>query len=311
MNHISFLKKKNIVEDLLKLLGIIKQERMIVEIDHTPDFNLSAYHKDSTTDYIFMNKWRIPDNYETLFEFQIISSKIFHQDHIIELSKVSKIPCYDDHCKFLNRLFHQQPSLFEEHGFNANLDEFKLHHLRKKKIDNDYRVVEYEGSFLGDSHCIDPFDWKLYATVEVEGMPFLAGIDFYKSLISESCSLWKEHKNKLSYFLLHAAFESFVNVELNAEEQRGRFADKLNELFTRRFGVLSKHEIYSALTKELHQFSKTRNLIAHGKSRIDITEAQLKKAFIFVLTMIAAYQYKCHSFADIENILLKPKFTLE
>lgn len=305
MTYHRFSNKRTIIDQLLKLLAIIEQEHLIIEINHAPDFSLSAYQKDSTTNYVFKNYWRISDQYEALFDFRVLSTKIFHYDDLIELSSASQIPFHDNHTLFLNQVYQKRPSLLEEHGFEPELDEFKLHHIRPKEIDNDRRIVEYEGSFWGDSHMIDPSDWKLYAIVEVEGMPLQADFEFYKSLIAESLSLWKEQKNKLSYFLLHAAFESFVNSELKTEGQEGRFSDKVNQLFTTTFGPLTKHEIYSSTINELKQFSKTRNAIAHGRDRIKIPEIVIQKAFTFILTMIVAYQYRCHSFEDIEAKLPK------
>lgn len=100
----------------------------------------------------------------------------------------------------MNQVLLRQPILLEEHGFDADLDEFKLHHIRLKNIDNNRRFVEYEGSFLGDCYSIDPSDWKLYAQIKVEGMTFLPGLEFYKSLIAESFSLWKSYKKKFVTF---------------------------------------------------------------------------------------------------------------
>ena len=268
-----------------------------------PDYDLSTYQRDITTDYVFMNKWRFPDKYLMLFDWKILSTKIFHYDHILDISKDAQIPYQDNHCTFLNKVLSSDPMLLDQHGFDPDLDEFKLSHLREKGINNDGLFVEYEGSFLGDSHTIDPLDWKLYAMIELEGMTFLSGLDFYKTLLAESYVLWRERKNKLSYFLLHAAFESFVNFELNSADSESRLPEKVNELFVKRFAVLAKHQIYCSIIQELAAFSSSRNTIAHGRKRIEITNANLKKAFVFVLTLIATYQERCLSFTELNDIL--------
>ena len=58
MNYRNFQKRDNLIEQLLYFFGIIEKERLLIEIDHMPDYDLSTYQRDITTDYVFMNKWR-------------------------------------------------------------------------------------------------------------------------------------------------------------------------------------------------------------------------------------------------------------
>src|SRR5580698_8102646 len=112
----------------------------------------------------------------------------------------------------------------------TDIDQFKLNNLRVKSIDNEEKRLYYEGSFFGNHETYDQVDWGIYSVIEVTGMP-LEEDAFYKDLIAQAYTLYNEGKNKLSYFLVYSAFESFINLNLDKFNDDRRLIEKLKELY--------------------------------------------------------------------------------
>lgn len=301
MNYAQFINSKGLELRLFNLLKIRNARTFIVEIDHNPDYDLTPYKREVGSDYIFRHHCHIPDEFSVMFHVEITRCVIFFDEQIAEMARQAHVPYQEDRVSLLNRAFSVAPDLLEEYCFEPGTDEFRLYEIRSAEIDNERRRIYYEGSFFGDSASIDPLDWKLYAVMEGEGLS--PGQEFYKSLIAESHTLKLEGKFNLSYFLLHAAFESFVNFELDAYEEKERLTDSVSRLYRMVFGDISKHQIYCTLKGKLDPFSKKRNNIAHGRGGLSISSAQLDDSFLFVLIMIGSYNYNCTTFSNLRHIM--------
>lgn len=64
-------------------------------------------------------------------------------------------------------------------------------------------------------------------------------------------------------------------------------------------GDLNKNQIYSSIISKFKKFTLNRNIIAHGKEEINITDEDLYDFFNFVLTIIYINKNKVTNFKEI------------
>jgi hypothetical protein len=304
MNHATFLKIPALAEKLLYKLGVIDNARQVIEIDNSPDYDITKYQGDVIENYFFRNSWYFSENFSSVISVDIIDKYIFHADNLRELSAECKIPFTStkNACDFLLQAQTYHSDIFESHSHDVENDEFKLHELRISSIDNFAHEIRYEGSFRGNSADIQPIDWGIYATLEIKAISnqVVNGV-FYKSLLAESYLLLKERQFKLSYFLTFAAFDSFIIYQLGRDEE-GRLEDKLKEIFRNKFAQINTHQIYTSLMGKFKEYVIKRNNIAHGTSSIVVSEADANELLVFAATLIQSFENNVIEFVDLAII---------
>ncbi|MCC3215545.1 MULTISPECIES: hypothetical protein [Chryseobacterium] len=301
MNYNQFSKKESLIDDILAKLGILITKKLIIKIDHEPDYEISEYTREREKEYYLQNFWNFKNKFNSVVEAEVLENHILHYDNFIQLSEEYNIPfCNDEECEFLLDVLKKDNDALIVYGFGTDAGNFRINNLRIKSIDNLKARVHYDGSFYGSSYEINQNDFAVYSILYVNALPLdIDSMPFYYSLLGESHLLLKEKKYKLSYFLLYSAFESFINYELGRDEEEGRLKDKLNELFCLKFPNLGIHQIYTSIITLFDKYTLDRNSIAHGRNMIDVDDVTVKKSFIFVLTMISAYLLNSSKFDDL------------
>ncbi|AZA64432.1 hypothetical protein EG345_06740 [Chryseobacterium carnipullorum] len=249
MNYDQFSGKDDLINQILIRQGILISEKIIIKIDHQPDYEISEYKREQDADYYFYNSWKFKNKFNSVFDISVSQNHIFHFDNFNDLSNNYNIPFnIGSECDFLLDVLKKDSDALFVYGFGIETDNFTIHNVRIKAIDNLKGRVYYDGSFTGSSYEIDPLDWGIYSILDISACPIeIDDKPFYNSLLAESYLLLKERKYKLSYFLLYSAFESFVNFELGKGDEEGRLKDKLNELFCLKFPNLGIHQIYTSV----------------------------------------------------------------
>lgn len=116
-----------------------------------------------------------------LLQTEFAESDLFETVRILNIAYVS-----DSKNEFLAMVSQAHAKLLEERFFSTDLDQFKLHELRVKAIDNVGGYLYYEGGFWGD-HGTD-MELMLLSWIEFIGIPWSVhqGEKFYRSLLAES-----------------------------------------------------------------------------------------------------------------------------
>jgi len=299
MNYTQFISRPNNLQKLLVKLGVLTAKKLIIKIGNTPDYDISEYQREIDTDYFFNNSWDFSNELQSVVDISFIENKLYHYDDFDRASKeLNLFFDKENHTQFLNDIYSTNSNWFIENGMEPDIDQFKLHTLRKSSIDNVSRRIYYEGSFLGNHETFDPIDWGLYSLIELIGMP--QGSDkFYKDLIGESFILHNENKNKLSYFLAYSAFESFINSGLGTVNDERRLKEKITELYRTKFPQLERHQIYTSVMNKYDSFTANRNNIAHGTNSISILNEEVVSALFFILTLINSFEFSCSTFDEL------------
>lgn len=293
MNYVKFKKIDDLDHKLLSLLGILEVRSKIIQIDNDPDYDLSNYQGTVEKTYFFKDSWSFDGEFGAVIDVSIENQCVFHFDDIKRLAKEYKVhfdssnPCD----VVLNEIRKNNKDLMWEEGTSPEFDGFKLNDIRVERIDHSEKVVHFFGSYDGDSYSIQPMDWNIF--IECSFYSFASSDtfgEFYVDLIAESYSLRDAGNMKLSYFLMYAAFENYINERLNAHDKADRLKDKLNELFNSQFSPLQKHQIYTSIIGEFDKWEKIRNGIAHGKAKIEITSEMVEGLTIFALALIASFE---------------------
>lgn len=303
MNYRKFKKEKGLIRRLLNSLEIIEYHQQFIKITNLPDPDFFPYEAGTSADFYFRNFWDFTEDFETVLEAEIDSSRIYTADCLNEISKESGINfTYTDRSigKLLQSVYQESPKLLEEHGFDTEFDEFQLRALAVFSIDNLEKRLNYEGSFYGSSYEMDSDYWSVYALTTLVTVPLsIQWAWFYKSLVAESYTLLLAHNYKLAFFLLFSALDSFVNDAGGTQPQAGHLKDKLRDLFGHKLGDLTKHQIYSGLAGDFERFKDWRNNIAHGNEYLDLSLENVQDAFVFVLTLMLTYETGAGDFKDL------------
>ncbi|MDD2982081.1 MAG: hypothetical protein PHQ74_01720 [Crocinitomicaceae bacterium] len=301
MNYIQFSNKQNLIDKILIRLGILTTDNVVIKINNNPDYDITEYRRNVVANYFFNNFWDFSSKYKSIVDINILDNHIFHFDTLQSLSKEYEIEYNEGNdCDFLLQVLIQNKDAFELNSFGTEVNDFELHNLRIRTIDNLKGRIYYEGSFQGDSSDIEPLDWGVYSTLGLNAIPNdIDNLPFYKSLLAESYLLLKEKKFKLSYFLTFSAFESFVNFELGGNDEPDRLKDKFKELFGSKFIVLNSHQIYTSIMSMYDNYTSNRNTIAHGRNEIIIDQEMVKSSLLFILTLISTYELNSLTFDDL------------
>lgn len=304
MNYQQFLKPSRRLEDILVMLGILKQEYIFIPINNRPDYDISEYQREVFTNYYFNNSWGFAQEFQSVVEAKIIESHILHADSINKMSQEYEVD-YNGNDKFipsfLSQVFNKDKEALSIYGFGTEAGEFKINNVRISSINNFECKINYDGSFIGNSSDIEPLDWGVYSLVRIVGIPAdITESLFYKSLLAECYVLFKENKMKLAYFTAYSALESFINYQLGTGDEGGeRLKDKLTELFNFKFSNLSTHQIYCSVASMFNPYTTDRNTIAHGRNAISLSKEQAKDALIFVSLLICTYEHNLLTFDEL------------
>lgn len=311
MNYKIFKDNPRFFDESLRVLEIVNYKTKIIKIKMETDFDISEYKREITSDYYFTGNWEFDNEIKSISQIDFIWHRLYHFDDLEILSNETGIENDpEDSTQFLNTIYELNSDNLNSVGIDPNfdLDDFKLRELRLKDIDNERKIVNYEGSYLGDSFYMDPLDWGIYSLVRIKYLQNKNNLEFYKDLIFESYNYYNNGKYLLGYFMAFLALECFVNAEFDVfpEKQDIRLSDKINKIFKKLFTTIDKHPIYTQIISFLDNFTKTRNEIAHGKSRPLIDRQICEDAQKFVFTLILSYKTKSLNFEDLNNILNTP-----
>lgn len=292
---------------LLELHGIISRKTCFIEIDNSPDYDISEYGREIERDYYFRNSWEFGEDFDIVFQAEFHKSAIFHSDNISDMIKDYKLDYLngEDFTKVVSEVYKLHGEDLYIYSFETDLDEYTLNTLRLHSIDNFEKIIWYDGSFMGNNYSIDPIDFQLIARTEFIGISTSKTLPFYLQLLGESFLLQKENRFKLSYFLTYSALENFVNTIMNSHEDEGRFLDKFKDLFKSHLPDYSKNQIYTTLCGSLNNFTNQRNIIVHGKEVIEVN-FELSDSFLrHVLIFISLYEWKTSTFQEFYDKLIE------
>ncbi len=309
MNYAKFKKIENLDLKILSFLGILQTKSRIIQINNYPDYDLSGYGGQFEKTYYFTDSWSFDGEFGAVLNVSIESQRVFHSDDMERLSEEYDVHFGENNAYdlVLNEIRNENEHLMWSEGFPPDFDGFKLNDIRVDRIDHSKKEVHFFGSYDGDSSSIQPVDWNIF--IECSFCSFISSTTsgkFYVDLISESYSLKDSGNMKLSFFLVYAALENYINECLDRHEKEGRIKDKLNELFRSRFTSLEKHQIYTSAAGEFDDWEKIRNWIVHGKAKVDITNEMVEEFTIFVLTLMASFEAKETIFDSLLKEIDKP-----
>lgn len=297
-----FKNKKNIEIVLLRSLGALNSVNKFIEIELTPDYDLTEYDKYIPNTYFIRQDYDFRNEFSSLFDASIENISIYHWDDLrdylnegdINFERSFSIP------DVLNVLPKNKIDLINSYEPN-DLNDFKLNSIKVDFINNIKHKLVIQGAFLGNSYSIDPMDWALVANVKLSGIPQNISSKLYMELLAESYSLLQLGNNKLSYFLLYTAFESYINIHTNPSNDSVRLKDSFKNLFKNNFDTENTNdiEVYSSIVGYFNLFYNKRNEIAHGRTLVSISSEELNDLLIFVLTVIVANENSIQSFKGI------------
>ncbi|MEH8120217.1 hypothetical protein Q7I34_00280 [Aeromonas veronii] len=300
MNYLKFKKQNNIELNLLSILGIIKDESRIIQIDNYPDYDLSPYDGYYTQkEYFFRDSWSFANNYAAIINSSIEHVGVFHSDDISRLTSEYEVPLdwENDFDITLSLIQEKNPDIMLEESTEPRFDGFKLNDIQIEKIDQCGKIIYFQGGYTGASDSIQPIDWKIIVQCSFHAIiPSSLTGDFYIDLIAESFAL-KDAKNyRLSYFIAFSALENYLNERLDSHNKEGRLKDKLSELFKSKFSNLNKHQIYSSIIGEYDSWETIRHCIAHGRRDHQVTKEHVDGFTVFMLTLLASIEKSEDSF---------------
>lgn len=298
-----FSNKKNIIKTLLSGLNLIEEKSWITKIDFYPDPDITELDRHRDKEYYFAGKQKFDDNHNYVLDCDYNEPFVFSYDRLDEIEQHTEMKFSDkeDILNSLNELDDFDNELIDEYSFPTDFDGFKLNNIKIKFINNTKKEINYEGGFFGSSMDIDPDFWNLFSYINVKAIKKNQTV-FYKDLIGESYVLKLEGNYKLSFFILFSALESFVNLKLQDEDNEGkRLKGQIGDLYKKEHNVeaLIKDTLYSSLMNDIYRQIDNRNIIAHGKNDITVTEKELNNFFICVLTYIISVEFKWKSFDEI------------
>lgn len=305
MKYKEFIKstEPNLIENLFVKLGYLNNQIKFVPINNYPDYDMSPYEGRCLNNYYFKNKWCFKNDFDSIINASIIDSALFHADCITDIAKEYSLNLEFKNDRFttiVEQAYEIDKDSFCKYSHKADINDFKLNELRIISIDNVNRYINYDGTFFGDMCSIESPDCKLISKIEIIGVNRnFNELEFYKQLLVEAFILNEENRYKLSFFVTYSALENFVNTQMDCNDKRSRFNDKLKKLFKSYWKDISSHSIYNSLMNDFSSYTGTRNKIAHGKNQIEINEKNSKSLLRFVLILIASYTWKDETFKEL------------
>lgn len=297
MKQAQYLKRENLLKNLLTTLGVVKEIQTIIKIDNTPDDEVIPADWRNDDNNYFKNSWRFNHFFDSVTEFKFVGERVYHFDHINEAAEEVGMDLDADNIEYsLNQINNSDSSYFRSNGWDTDFNEtFQFHKVRVAVIDNVKKKIWYDGSFFGNHETYDNTDWGVFSKVKLTGIPKYLLL-FYQELLGESYLLFKSGNYKMAYFIAYGAMENYVNTNLGSEESEERFKDKLKRWCKTKTTLIEKHEVYCGIIVEYDMFTRIRNIIAHGKETIEIEKSDAESILTFVATLICSFEFDLPKF---------------
>jgi hypothetical protein len=297
MKYQQFLKQKDLLKKLLIKMNIIEQFETIIKINNFPDTDVIPTDWREDDNNYFKNSWQFGSYFKNVMDFNFLEERIYHFEHIKEAEEELDMRLNSDDIEnSLNLIDVVDSSFFQNNGYDTDLNEtFKFHKVRLVSIDNVKRTIWYDGSFFGNHETYDNQEWGTFSKVQLTGIPSILTY-FYQDLLGESYLLYHTGNYKMAYFIAYAAMENYVNSNLDSEETKEKFKDKLKQWLKTKVTNLDRHEVYCAIIKEYDDFCQKRNIIAHGKENIEIEKMHAESALLFVAILICSFENSQETF---------------
>ena len=306
MNYLKYKKKENLLSKLFNHLGIIKEDEIIIKINHFPDYDMSPYQGCNTSQYYFSNSWDFSNYFDQIISVDFSASRIFHSEDIERAKVELNIELNDtyDIAHNLNKINDIENTYFERNGvIPMDLDDFSIQPVRLKSIDQIMKKVIYESVFEGDNYTIDPIDWSVFTKIKLKGTSNCSS-SFYKKLFAESYILYTNQQFKLSYFIAFTAFENFIKSNQKDPDKNDKLINCIKTVLASKIKNIHKHSVYTSVINDFNTLCKYRNAIAHGTELNSINlKDQVENLFYFALTLIIVHYDNVETFEDIITII--------
>ncbi|MBS6574749.1 hypothetical protein [Parabacteroides goldsteinii] len=275
--------------DILTAIDII--EKLNIEVDD----DVSGYVGRESKNYYFKNKFSFQPYSTYLIKAEILASRVYSQSLLeSDVDNSNNYFCLEGKglTENLKEIDTIDKGFFENNGCSIEaVNDFSLHKLRIRNIDNIKKDLYYEGTCYGNMLDIGDItsDWDVFSKISLLGIKNNIS-EFYKELLSESYMLYENENYKLSFFIAFSAFECFVNVKGNMQDEQLPLIDKITNLYKWQFPDLSNNEIFQSIMPHHNKLTDIRNKIAHGKAKVCIRKREAEQCLKHVLIMILAYE---------------------
>lgn len=289
MNFKRFKEISNVELKLLRHLDIIHEENYVFQLDNYPDYDFSGYDGARAMTYFFENESELPYGFSNVISVQIINNFILHSDSLQNMSEQHDIPVFFENLEwFVNEIHEADNDCLGSHSIGLKFGDFELRTTKVVGINNSTKRILFSGSFVGDYSHIQPLDWNIYVECKVRGTKSNPenGNFFYQDLMAEAYNLSSIKNFKLSYFLAFSALESYINEKMNTGDAKSRLKDIMSQMVREAVGDINKNEIYTSIISRYNDFESNRNVIAHGRKLITVTQEDVDELILFTLLII-------------------------
>lgn len=289
MKFKEFKEISNIELKLLKYLNIIHEKNVVFILDNYPDYDLSGYDGARTMTYFFESKVEMPYEFSNVISVEIINNFIIHSDDIYNMRKEHDIHLFSDDLEgIINEVYEVDNECLDAHSIGLTFGNFELRTTKVVGVNNSTEKITFSGSFVGDYSHIQPLDWNIYVECKVMGTKKHSeyGNSFYRDLMAEAYNLMSIKNFKISYFLAFSSLESYINEKMNTNDTKGRLKNIMSKMIGDVVGDINKNEIYTSIVSGYKSFESNRNIIAHGRELIVVTQEDLDELILFTLLII-------------------------
>lgn len=301
MKFRDFLNKKNILEKLLSVLKVYREEKLFYDVSISPDYfndrqREERLHHTEIIDFSYLFDDIVCVDLDYVYG---LDSSI-----IMELKKEYNISD--------TKFEHIVNAARDDHRYQFDKDEiylsgFEVENFKARLIyDNQ---VEFSCNFNSSVSIVDNPDSHFFLDLKLYGLnSSFEDLPIYKQALCESYKLMHEGKIKLSFFMAYVAFDSVVNYFHKSALEEKRLSEKFNELFLEHSPdkVLQNHQIYTMICSQINEFEMIRNGIAHGDSRGQcISDEQCQTMLVYVSMAICSLELGIHKLVDLNNEIKK------
>jgi len=121
--------------------------------------------------------------------------------------------------------------------------------------------------------------------------------------MAEAYNLISIKSFKLSYFLAFSALESYINERMNTNDTKDRLKDIMSQMIRNVVGDINKNEIYTSIISGYNAFESNRNIIAHGRKIITVTQEDVDELILFALLIICITEGDGSTFEHLASII--------
>jgi|GEM_PF-1115315 len=303
-----FKKISNIQFKLLKHLNIIHEQNLVFILDNYPDYDLSGYDSTRTMTYFFECEVEVPYEFINVISVEVLNNFIIHGDDICNMSEQHDTHLFlNDLEGFINKVYELDNDCLDNHSIGLKFGDFELRTTKVIGINNTTGKIIFSGSFIGDYSHIQPIDWNIYTECKVIGVKnhLEFGNSFYRDLMAEAYNLMAIKNFKISYFLAFSSLESYINEKMNTNDTKDRLKDIMSQMIRNVVGDVNKNEIYTSIISGYKKFETTRNIIAHGREFILVTQEDVDELILFTLLIICIAERDGSTFEHLASRIAK------